>query len=533
MCAALAATGGVAHGQILPDLRGDVEENVLQLPGARQTPSLTTVRAPGEPEEAREPIDLLPGERPQNADPFDDAAVFGPVDSDDDIETARNAPGEDDVADVITGAIEDETALNEPAGRVQAIEPVGPLQTGVGSIDPDPYAPVGLRLGTFDINTTLDLGLSYTRSDDTFEVDTSPPTFESQQTDGIFSDAALRVDAVSDWSRHQLRLGFGGRLPARLSGDEQGQPSADVDAALRLDLDRETTLTVSARYGYAQDDPGSAAVFEATDATLFPDIQATNDPTLQSFGGGATLERQAGPFSALAAINVDREIYGDAKLSDGRAIAQDDLDFTRYSGRLRGGYAISPVLTPFVEVEYSQRVMDERPDTGGFDRNSTRYALRLGTRFDRGEKFNGEVAVGYVWEDLADAQLADIEGVSVNANLNWSPVRETDVRVGFATTTTASGTEDVSGSLLYAASVGVTHRARANLELTADAGLDYENVIGLGEDTITASAEVGATLWFNRFMGLTGRLGYDRTFSDDPDEESQTRSAFIGLRLQR
>lgn len=528
--AALATTAGPAAGQVLPELRGDVEENVLRLPTFR-TPTTASIAAPTEPDEARTPIDLVPGGRPQSADPFGEPDLL--VDADDAAQIEAALGDEDAVADLITGSIEDQAAFGGRVGRVAAVGSVGALQSGSGSSDPDPYAPLGLRLGTFDVTTTLDLGLTYARTKDTFEINTTPTTYGSQVTDGFFSEAALRVDAVSDWSRHQLRFGFNGRLPIRLSGDEEGDPSADVDAALRLDLDRETTLTLSARYGYTQDDPGSAAVFAATDVTLFPDVRTVNDPERQSFGGGATLERRAGPLSALAAIDVERQIHGDADLSNGTSIAQDDLDFTRYGGRLRGGYAISPVLTPFVEVEYSRREMDQRPDTGGFDRNSTRYALRLGTRFDRGEKLNGEIAVGYVWEDLADARLADIEGISVNADLNWSPVRETDVRLGFATTTTASGTEDVSGSLVYGADLGVTHRARANLELNADAGLDYEDVMGAGEDTVTASAGVGATWWFNRFMGMTGRLGYERTFSDDPDEESETQSAFIGLRLQR
>lgn len=541
-CAVCAAAGlavvafpALAPAQLVPILRGDVEENVLGLPSGRPGRAGETAPAGTAPAQTTGAATGLP-------DPGRDAAagaagtdlstqLSGPSLFDDD-EAAADGDA-DAIGALITGSVDPFEEDEPDFGRVEAVAPAGPVQARAVSDETAPYAPLGLRVGTFDVTTTLDLGATYLRTTTAFN-DPGPPAGVRETTsEGTFGEAALSVRAGSDWARHALDLGFDGRLPFRISGDEDQSASFGADAALRLDIDRDTVLTASGGYSYTQDDPGSAAVFEAIDPIRFPGVGTANEPVVQTFDGALTLSRQAGNLRGLAEINGLRQTVGDARLSNGTTIPQDDLDYTRYGGRLRGGYAISPVLTPFVEVEVSRRVMDERPDTSGLDRNALRYALRLGTAFDRGEKLSGEVAIGYVREDIADAALADIAGLSVNADLRWSPRRETDVRFGLATVTTTSSAADTSGSLIYAANLGVQHRARANLELNGEVSVQYEDVVGPDEDTVTAAGLVGATYWFNRFMGLTGRVGHERTFSDDPAEETRSSNVFVGVRLQR
>lgn len=527
--AALALAGSLvpatAHAQLVPDLRGEVEENVLRIPQAG-------VVAPSEANRTELAPVAVPSTRPPPSEPdegptvitFDDtdpldAAEDADTDSIDALIAASGAPDPDDPARF---------------GRVEATGSVGPLARGTGSADENPFAPLGLRLGTFTVFTTLDLGVSHTRSQSTFEnTGTTPLTYGTADSQGTFGEAALTLRGTSDWSRHALDWGFSGRLPVRLSGEAETEPTAQANAALRVDIDRETQLNLSGAYAYRKDDPGSAAVAIATDPLLFPGLGTVNDPVTQTISGAAGLQRQAGPFSALAEINGERQVHGDATLTDGRTVSQDDLDYTRYGARLRGGYSISPVLTPFAEIEYSRRVMDVRPDPAGIDRNAVRYALRLGTAFDRGEKLSGEIALGYVHEDIADATLGDIGGLSVAGALNWSPRRETDVSAGLSTSTTTSGSAGVSGALVYAANLGITHRARADLELNGGLNVEYDDVVGAAEDEITVGGTLGATWWFNRFAGLTGRVSHERTFSDDPAEESSSTNAFVGVRLQR
>ena len=291
-------------------------------------------------------------------------------------------------------------------------------------------------------------------------------------------------------------------------------------------------LTGNIGYAYGLDDPQSAAFLAATDPSLTPTVTGTNDPATQTFSGAAALRHDFGSLFGEAELSAERAIYGTAELSDGSTIAQHDLDNTVYDGRVRAGVEMSPIWSPFVEASWGVRRMDVRPDTGGVDRNATRYALRAGTGIDFGEKLNGEIAVGHVWEDIVDAALADLAGLSVDAALNWSPRRETDVALSVATTTETGSSVGDSGALLYSADLAVTHRARANLTFEAGIGTDYRDEQG-GVDEFTVTGTAALTYWFNRFTGLTTRLYHEHTASSDVDSRSDTTTAFVGLKLQR
>ena len=342
----------------------------------------------------------------------------------------------------------------------------------------------------------------------------------------------MRLNLASDWNRHSLTVDANGRWERSLDGNAEIEPRFDVDATGRFDLGEATTLTGSAGYSYFREDPQSSAFFAATDPALLPPVTAANKPATQSLDGSLGLRHDFGALYGEIGGSIERTTHGDARLSDASVISQGDLDDIVYDGRLRAGFDASAVFSPFVEAGYGIRRMDTTPDSGGVDRNATRYLLRAGTEFDFGEKLGGEVSAGYLREDIADSALADISGLSVNAAIDWSPRRETDISLDLSTSTETSGSVSESGAVLYAADLAVTHRIRANLTAELSGGLDYRDVRG-GADEFTASGRAGYTYWFNRFAGMTTRVGYEQTFSSDAADRSRTLSAFAGLRLQR
>lgn len=321
-----------------------------------------------------------------------------------------------------------------------------------------------------------------------------------------------------------LQRGFG-------DGDEL-EPELKVDATARADLGSDTTLTGRAGYAYETENGQSAAYLAATDPLLVPAVTGINDPATQTFSGGLELRRDFGRFHGEAEASAERNIYGTAKLSNGTSISQRDLDNTVYDFRLRAGVDMSPALSPFIETTFGLRRMDSKPDSGGANRDANRYEIRAGTGFDLGEKLNGEVSAGFIAEDIADAALEDLSGVSFDAALNWSPRRGTDVALTMMTSTEAGTRSGSSGALLYAAELGVTHRARANLTFEGAFGTEYRDARGMA-DEVTVDGSVALTYWFNRFTGLTTRIEHERTTSSDAALRSEETSAFVGLTLQR
>ena len=112
--------------------------------------------------------------------------------------------------------------VDKRAERELPIEGLTPLP------DENPFAPVGVRVGSFILRPSLEQGVTATSNAD------SSATGES----AILSETTLRLNAVSDWSRHSATLDAYGTFRKSLSGEELKETSAGIDATVGLDFSR-------------------------------------------------------------------------------------------------------------------------------------------------------------------------------------------------------------------------------------------------------------------------------------------------------
>jgi len=377
----------------------------------------------------------------------------------------------------------------------------------------DPFAPVGLRVGSFLLRPSLEQGIRGTDNADN----------SSSGSNAMLSETKLRLNAQSDWSRHQATLDASGSWDRTISGQDVSEPRLDIEGGLRLDLGDQTTVNSSAGYHLRRE--------SANNPYGVPG--ALKRPIVQTLNGSLGVEREIGLIFGGVTGRVERSIYGDAELSTGGKVSQEDRDNTFASLTLRGGYQLSAAIKPFAEIEVGKRVYDERQDSNGFERGATRLGARAGAIIDMGEKLNGEFSIGYLRENIEDERLDDIGGLSLNAAMNWSPERGTDVRLAAQTIVEGGTAPGESGSILYLANIDVQRLIRANL--TFDAGLDVtarDNRDGSGTD-YGLGAELGATYWFNRFVGINGSYRHEFMKSDVASREYTSNSVYLGVKLQR
>ncbi|MCB1424514.1 MAG: outer membrane beta-barrel protein [Zhengella sp.] len=544
---ALAVPGSApAMAQSVQGLRGEVDEadtarSLLQGQSLADRPTaLTGKRKKASPRPA-----VVPDPRPyipqaeETGDSADGAGLFG---------TARLSPEEPRLPRIPrapddTGSSEDASRLRqtgEDAAGAQAQDLLGgslrtrtdpardeerntrlpPDNRRTGSVDgiepareADPYAPLGLRVGTFTVTPTLETGMTVTDNA------LSSPAKET----GIFSDTTLRLDAVSNWSRHEARLNGFASWRQAVSGPGESEPNLGLDGSLRLDFGADHAVKAAAGYELRR---------EAAESPVSIPAGATR-PLLHRLDASLGLEKTAGRLRYALAGEVGRDAYGDADLTGGGTLDQSDRNFTLINGRLRVGYAVSPALTPFIEAEYGRRIHDNRVDSSGYQRSADRYAVRGGLSVDLGEKLNGDIAIGYVRETLDDSRLADIDGLSVLANLNWSPERGTRVSLTGETTVEGTTTAGASGSLLQSGTIALERQIRANLTGNAQFTASMRDYAGSSGRDITLAGQLGFTWWLNRNAGLTTRLRHERLTSTLPGRDYATNSAFLGLKLQR
>lgn len=397
--------------------------------------------------------------------------------------------------------------IDQRAERVQAIERLRRPH------DERPFAPVGIRAGSFILRPSLEQGMTAT----------SNASVSHDGSSAVLSETTLRLNAVSDWSRHAATIDAYGNLRRSLSGEDLKESRIGVDA--RLDLDLGNELRGFGTLNYLRR-PESASSPTAIAGTL-------SQPIVQTVGGSLGLEKDVGKARFGIAGRLEHDIYGDAELSTGGSVSQKDRDSTLAALTLRGGYEISPALTPFLEAEVGRRQYDQKVDSNGYERSSDRIGARAGLALDMGEKLSGEFSAGWLRESFDDNRLRPVSGPTIAAAMNWSPERGTIIHLAASTEAEGSTVAGESGSLLHSLRLSAEREIRANLTANAALGFGYRDYSGSnGHDTIF-SAEAGATWWLNRYAGLTGRLRHERLRSNLPYRDYDANSVFVGMTVQR
>ncbi|WP_102961185.1 outer membrane beta-barrel protein [Mangrovicella endophytica] len=369
----------------------------------------------------------------------------------------------------------------------------------------DPFAPVGLRAGNFNIYSTLDQSAGYSSN-----LDKRP-----NGVGGAFSETTTSFRLLSDWAEHEAEINalFGYRY--NFGGEARQDPRAAVDGRLRLDVDRLTTATLRGAMEYRREEPN-----ESDDDT----VSAADRPDIFRGSASAQVERHFGDVVVGVTGGFNRESY-----SKKEGAAADD-SFTTYTAAIRGGYEISPAIKPFVEASLGRRVFD---DTGadGVERDSLIEALRAGVEADFGEKLSGEAAVGYA-QNVPDADGLPTKGTpTFDASLAWSPRRGTDVTLGGLTRFDPDAS-NLTTKVVYEGTLAVKHRATARTDVTAALSTAFSDSDVPGDDETTYAAETGFTYWLNRTLAFTGLLRTERNDSANGLNDYTVNSAKLGIRLQ-
>ncbi len=419
-------------------------------------------------------------------------------------------------------------ARERPAQRVDVLEsngtlrplanqPAQPLQGGNLQAIDDPYAPLGIRVGTFTLFPSLTQTLGYTSNAD----------FSTNGRESAFSQTEARIQYQSDWSLHQLRGSVGGSYQSFFNGVSEDLPTFDADTELRLDRSNGFTTTFGGNLRVATESATS------DNLTVPVGVSIIERPLVYSAGAFAEIARTGGRLNGSLRGALERNHYESAALSDGSSLSQDDRNNTLFLATARLSYESSPALQPFVEASLGTRVYDEEIDRNGNMRDSIIYGLRGGVEFNRGEKLSGEIAIGYRAETFDDPAIATLDGLTLDANVAWSPQRFTTVSAALSTRFDGSTNLDENGSLTYAGSLGISRQIKPNLTVDARALGSLQVFDSSGREDRTLQLDAGAEWRLNPNLALVGRLGYETVDSTEPGSTYDAFTARFGVRVQR
>ena len=408
--------------------------------------------------------------------------------------------------------------LADPGGALRPIltAPVPPVQIGTGATpEDDPYAPLGIRTGSFLWFPLIEQSFGYT----------SNATAIPGGSDDVFALTRGDLQVRSDWARHEVFGRLAGSYQTFLSGDAGEIPTLAGELRLRIDAARSTRLSAGVGYDLRTESVTSPSV--DTGVTVVSDR-----PQVDTMSAFAEAEHDAGRLGVRLRGSIARSVYDSLRLADGTVQSQADRDATLALATLRLSHDTGATLTPFVQGTLGWRVHDEEVDRNGANRDSVIHGIQAGVAIGGGEKLTGEIALGYRAEAFESASIGTLDGFTVDGRIDWSPVRLSTLRAEVQTAFSPATEAGTAGTVTYAGSLVWLRRLRTNLTLESRVRAAFASD-GDGRDDTTLQAEIGLEWQLNRTAALFGAAGYETVSSSDPDADYDAAFARFGLRLRR
>jgi hypothetical protein len=373
----------------------------------------------------------------------------------------------------------------------------------------EPGQTPGIRLGTFLLRPSISQTINTEK-----QTNTGGPSRRNYLTTGI------RGTLTSDWSRHSLTVTGDGAWEKNFGSKDGEEPRARIEADLRLDLGEETRADLKAGYEFSRE--GTTDPNALTGAS----VQGGE----HRFTTGASIQRDFGKLRGLAALDLSRTVYTDAKGVNGQPISLSDRDQNAANLRGRIGYELSPALIPFLELNAGTTKYDRRLDNTGYARSSNSYGAKVGAEVDLGEKTRGEAAIGYLRKQYDDDRIASIGALTLDGELNWSPQRGTNVNLGLRTMIEDFAGGPQGGWISYRLDAGLTHELRSNLVARLTGQIVHRTFPSSDiENAVEYTAGAGLTWGLNRYLDLTADVSYQWT----PVYDSNELRVGAGLVLKR
>ncbi|MDX2204988.1 MAG: outer membrane beta-barrel protein [Hyphomicrobiaceae bacterium] len=377
----------------------------------------------------------------------------------------------------------------------------------------EPYAPVGVRLGSFVLYPEAELGGLYNSN-----------VYRSSLGSGAGAAEGLgSLRLVSDWRRHALELRAAGRATFYDRYASEDDRTWSLEARGRLDITRRANI--EAAVTHTSDKDARSVIDAPTNAAVRGEIETDRV--------AATYNQQLGRATLQLRGALTDVAYSDVTAVNGATISNASRNFTQTDEAVRLSWALNRAAAVFVDAAFRQRAYAVAAGDG-IARSSASERYRLGLAFSPlGPRLRGEISLGWGHQGQWDRRLPDMQGVLLDASLAWRASGLTTVlltaRSDFYDTTLAGS----PGAL--AREVGAEVRHALKRHLIATLGLRYAlspyQSVSLEERLLTG--EAGLDYFLNANLSLYGRYQHLEFRSTDETRNYTADIVRLGLRVRQ
>ena len=380
---------------------------------------------------------------------------------------------------------------------------------------PDPYAVLGIRAGSFVLLPSLDFSAAASTNPERVPGGSPAP----------YIVAAPELIVRSDWARHSLTADIAGSWTQYMQDlvPSLNVPYMNSKVDGRIDVTRDTAINLQLRGIINTDNPGS------------PNNQfgLAQLPINFDVGQTAGITQQFNRLSVSFKGTFDRTTYNPSLLTDGEYSSNGDRNFDQYGGIGRIGYELDPGFRPFVQIEGDQRVHDEPFDRNNLQRESVGIAEKVGAAVNMFGSLTGEMAIGYVDRVYKDPTLPNVAGVIGDGALIWQPSALTTAKLSATSQIYETTFNNASGQFSRDLALEVDHSFRYWLVGILKSGYGNDVYPGSGLQDNRWFVSVGAVYKLTREWQLNATVRQDWQIATQPTFTFNATSVLLGVRIQR
>ncbi len=393
-----------------------------------------------------------------------------------------------------------------------------PLRLKRVLVEDDPFAPVGVRIGTLRLLPFVETSAGY---------ESNP----NQVNIGVKPSLDLRVDGgaavASDFSSGSLTANLRGGYSEFPANPTANRPDFNGIVDGRIDVTRRDTIDLEARALVATQTPGSPLL------AVPGSVYITNRPTITSEGATLGATHLFNRLSIGLRTTFDRTQYGDATQSDGSIYRYSQDNFNDYGVVGRASYELTPGLIPFTEVGFDDRVRDNAIDLSGYARDSTGVFARAGSILEFGRVITGSLSAGYADRHYADARLPNLRGPTLDGSVVYAVTPITTVTFRASTTLAETTLPGASGAISRLVSVELAHVFFRNFTVSGIVTYQPNEYQGVAVHEAFSSETLKAAYAFNREVSLIATASHQQLSSSLTYSAFKDNVILLGVRLQR
>lgn len=372
------------------------------------------------------------------------------------------------------------------------------------------YDPIRIRSGGFEISPEVRFNAGFT--DNLFATD-------QNQVDDFFVGIIPSIDFNSTWSRHAL--GFGGRIDHIEYGD------VDSESRTNLMLNANGGLDVTSEFTLF----GNFLFDDLTEPrSNVSSVQNASEPVEYTRAGGEVgANYQAGRLRVNAGVGLVSTDYDDVELDTGLIQDQDFRDNDTLSAKLRVAYAVQRDWAVFTEVNRREAEYDPPSVFSSITRDFTDTSVRAGLDFELQALIRGDVGIGYFQSEFDEPTFPDVDGLSVDANMQWFITQLTTLNFSAGRSIFDPGLVQTSGAVRTNVSARADHELRRNILVSGEVAFTNFEFENFARSDDRWSLRTSATWKVNRNLWLDG--SYRLTDQSSTVQDFTENRLLFGLRI--